>query len=149
MKGKLTKVTNILLNIMFIGGIVTVLTLPGILKLGGTYRGGSFSEHYLAMVFLFGACGVFALMILWELKKMFRTVINDDCFVRENVTSLNRMGLYSFAIALIMIGKNIFNLTLAGMAMVLVFVIAGLFSRVLAQVFDRAVTYKQENDLTI
>lgn len=81
MKGKLTKVTNILLNIMFIGGIVTVLTLPGILKLGGTYRGGSFSEHYLAMV--------------------------------------------------------------------LVFVIAGLFSRVLAQVFDRAVTYKQENDLTI
>ena len=32
---------------------------------------------------------------------------------------------------------------------VLVFLIAGLFSRVLADVFDQAVTYKLENDLTI
>ena len=30
-----------------------------------------------------------------------------------------------------------------------VFLTAGLFSKVLAQVFDRAVHYKQENDLTI
>ena len=33
--------------------------------------------------------------------------------------------------------------------LILVFVIAGLFSKVLAQVFDKAVTYKLENDLTI
>ena len=32
---------------------------------------------------------------------------------------------------------------------ILVFVIAGLFSRVLAMVFEQAVTYKEENDLTI
>ena len=32
---------------------------------------------------------------------------------------------------------------------ILVFVIAGLFSKVLARVFDKAVTYKLENDLTI
>jgi hypothetical protein len=30
-----------------------------------------------------------------------------------------------------------------------VFLFAGLFSKVLARVFDRAVKYKQENDLTI
>ena len=30
-----------------------------------------------------------------------------------------------------------------------VFLLAGLFSLVLAQVFDRAVSYKQDNDLTI
>nr|WP_302629354.1 DUF2975 domain-containing protein [uncultured Eubacterium sp.] len=35
------------------------------------------------------------------------------------------------------------------MAIMMVFIIAGLFSRVLAQVFDKAVTYKLENDLTI
>ena len=39
--------------------------------------------------------------------------------------------------------------TLAALAMVIVFVIAGLFSKVLAQVFDRAVSYKLENDFTI
>lgn len=149
MKGNLTKITNILLNIMFIGGIVTVLTLPLSLKLYAKYMGYELEKYYLLMIILFAICGAFALTIVWDLKKIFRTVMNDDCFVRENVTSLNRMGIYSFGIALVMIAKNIVNLTLAGVAMVLVFVIAGLFSRVLAQVFDCAVTYKQENDLTI
>ena len=32
---------------------------------------------------------------------------------------------------------------------ILVFIIAGLFSKVLSSVFDKAVTYKLENDLTI
>lgn len=45
--------------------------------------------------------------------------------------------------------KCLFNITLATMAIMMVFIIAGLFSRVLAQVFDKAVTYKLENDLTI
>ena len=35
------------------------------------------------------------------------------------------------------------------LAIVCVFLLAGLFSLVLAQVFDRAVSYKQDNDLTI
>ena len=38
---------------------------------------------------------------------------------------------------------------LAMLVVILVFVIAGLFSKVLACVFDEAVRYKQENDLTI
>ena len=40
-------------------------------------------------------------------------------------------------------------MTPAAMVEVLVFLIAGLFSRVLADVFEQAVTYKLENDLTI
>ena len=39
--------------------------------------------------------------------------------------------------------------TAAMMVIVLVFVIAGLFSKVLAMVFDEAIRYKEENDLTI
>jgi len=39
--------------------------------------------------------------------------------------------------------------TPAVFVIVVVFLIAGLFSRVLAIVFDRAVEYKQENDFTI
>jgi hypothetical protein len=40
-------------------------------------------------------------------------------------------------------------ITPAAMVLVAVFTIAGLFSLVLSQVFDQAVTYKLENDLTI
>ena len=40
-------------------------------------------------------------------------------------------------------------MTVAMGVVILVFVIAGLFSKVLACVFEQAVQYKEENDLTI
>ena len=80
---------------------------------------------------------------------MFKTVIKDDCFVKENVISLERMGTFSFAIALITTLRIALYLTPAVLVIILTFIIAGLFSKVLARVFDKAITYKLENDLTI
>ena len=93
--------------------------------------------------------GLFALAILWELRAMFRTVIKEDPFVTSNVTSLKRMGYYAFVIVAAMIAKLFFVVTPTTLILVLVFLIAGLFSHVLSQVFDQAVAYKYENDLTI
>ena len=45
--------------------------------------------------------------------------------------------------------RIIIYLTPAVLVIILTFLIAGLFSKVLSQVFDAAVTYKLENDLTI
>ena len=45
--------------------------------------------------------------------------------------------------------RSIVYATIAMGVVILVFVIAGLFSKVLAQVFQEAVRYKEENDLTI
>ena len=80
---------------------------------------------------------------------MFKSVLQDDCFIQENVKSLNRMGTYSFLIALITCCRLYLYITPAVIIVILVFVIAGLFSKVLSYVFDKAVTYKLENDLTI
>lgn len=80
---------------------------------------------------------------------MFRTVLADDCFVEANVDSLRKMGTYSFFIAVITSFRIFLYLTPAVVVVVLVFVIAGLFSKVLSQVFAKAVEYKLENDLTI
>jgi hypothetical protein len=93
--------------------------------------------------------GVFALVILWELRQMFRTVILEDPFVKGNVISLKRMGICAFIISASMAARLFFVITPAAMVLVAVFLIAGLFSLVLSYVFDQAVTYKQENDLTI
>lgn len=93
--------------------------------------------------------GIMAVLILGELRKMFRTVLKDDCFVKDNVVSLQRMGTYSFIIAVICLLRTALYMTVAMLILVLVFIIAGLFSKVLAFVFDRAVEYKLENDLTI
>lgn len=67
----------------------------------------------------------------------------------ENVKSLKRMGNYSFIIAAVTSVRLCLYSTPGVFVVILVFVIAGLFSKVLAGVFEQAVNYKQENDLTI
>ena len=93
--------------------------------------------------------GILAVLILGELRKMFRTILAQDCFVTENVVSLQRMGTYSFIIAAMCLVRMIMYMTIVMICLVLVFVIAGLFSKVLAFVFEQAVSYKEENDFTI
>jgi hypothetical protein len=133
---------------MFISGIVVCIGVPLIFWKAGKYF-SIFRDYYVPFCIIFMVAGVFALIILWSLRNMFKTVINENPFVRENVNSLKRMGICAFIIAIIMAIRLIFVITPAAAVLVLVFLVAGLFSLVLSQVFDQAVTYKQENDLTI
>lgn len=149
MKWNLTKITKGILDFMFVAGILVIITLPISLKWYGDVVDSQLIEYLWQMVVIFAICGVFALLIIWELRKIFQTVLAEDCFVRENVTSLKQMGTYSFVIAVVMAIRCLFYITLAAAAMVMVFIIAGLFSKVLSQVFDKAVAYKIENDFTI
>ena len=139
MKNKLTLFTKWLLDFMYYAGILTTVLVPVIIYFYGKYN-PYFSIHILSLSVIFMLSGILAVLIIRELRRLFLSVLNDNCFIHENVRSLNRMGTYSFFIALI---------TCCLLVIILTFVIAGLFSKVLSQVFDRAVTYKLENDLTI
>ena len=147
-KSPLIKGTKLILDVMFYSGIVICVTVPLIFKQAGKYF-KIFAEYYLPFCVIFIIAGGFALVILWELRRIFQTVVKGDPFVRENVRSLNIMGISSFCIAFVMLSRLFFVVTPAALVLVAVFAIAGLFSFVLSQVFDQAVTYKQENDLTI
>ena len=149
MKLNIIRFTKAVLDIMFVLGILITATLPFLLKTYGKYVEPGIEKYIWQNSVVLGLCGIFSLMILWELRKMFKTVKADDCFVRNNVTSLKKMSIYSVGIVFFMAVKCLFNITLATMAIMMVFIIAGLFSRVLAQVFDKDVTYKLENDLKI
>ena len=76
-------------------------------------------------------------------------VLADDAFVMENAVSLKRMGKYSFLIAFLSILRLFVAFTPATAVIIIVFSIAGLFCFVLCLVFEQAIRYKQENDLTI
>lgn len=69
--------------------------------------------------------------------------------MQENVISLRKMGNWSFFIALMSVVRSIVYATITMGVVILVFVIAGLFSKVLSFVFEQAVLYKEENDLTV
>lgn len=148
MKDKLTMFTKYLLDFMFYAGILVTLTLPFSIRFYGKYN-TYFGDNYFSLLVVFFLSGVFAVLIIYELRKMFCSVINDDCFIRENVKSLEKMSIYSFFIAVITACRLFIYITPAVLVIILVFVIAGLFSKVLSQVFDKAIDYKLENDLTI
>ncbi len=144
----LTMGTKYLLDTMFYGGIAVTASLPfGIRKIGELLP--QLVTHYEETVIIYFVLGVAALKLIWELRKIFRTVLEENCFVQENVVSLGKMGNWSFFIALMSIVRSVVYATIAMGVVILVFVIAGLFSKVLAYVFQEAVRYKEENDLTI
>lgn len=144
----ITKITKGMLDFMFYAGILVCLTLPVTLKFLGEYF-PHYKIFYFPMLLLFFISGIFAILIILELRCIFRTVLNENCFVKENVQSLKRMGNYSFCIAAVSVFRLLIVITPATLVIILVFIIAGLFSKVLSNVFDQAVTYKLENDLTI
>ena len=88
-------------------------------------------------------------MIIGELRKMFQTVLEENCFIQKNVTSLKKMGYYSLAISIATTIRLFYTITPSTVIIILMFFVAGLFSFVLSKVFQQAVSYKEENDLTI
>ena len=142
MKDKLTLFTKYLLDLLYFAGIFVTATLPFSIKFYGKYNSYFRDNFYSLLVVLF-LSGIFAVLIIHELRKMFLSVI------KENVNSLDKMSIYSFCIALITACRLFIYITPAVFIVILVFVIAGLFSKVLARVFDKAITYKLDNDLTI
>ena len=144
--------TKFLLDFMYFAGIVVTLLLPvpGLWeRVTALVDFHGYERRYTEIIVIYFMLGILAVLILGELRKMFRTVLAEDCFVKDNVVSLQRMGTYSFIIAVICLLRTVLYMTSAMLVLVLVFIVAGLFSKVLAFVFDKAVEYKLENDLTI
>lgn len=141
--------TRYLLNIMFYSGIAVVASLPYTLKLAGRYYSRDIGEHYILMLAIFLLAGICGLVIVYQLKKMIRTVAEKNCFVEENTGSLRLTGKVAFIIAVLFLVKLFILPTPATFIIILTFFIAGVFSHVLSLVFAEAVRYKEENDLTI
>lgn len=148
MKNTITVFTKGLLDFMFYAGILVTLTIPYTIGIYSRHN-PFFVQYYIFLCIVFILSGIFAVLIIKELRSLFRSVLNDDCFIKENVSSLRRMGTYSFCIAAVTASRCYAYLSPAVLVTILVFLIAGLFSKVLSQVFDKAITYKLENDLTI
>ena len=142
------KGTKYLLDFMFYCGIVVTASLPWSIRWIGELLPGLI-RHYEEAVIIYFVLGVAAEKLLWELRKIFRTVLAEDCFVQENVVSLRKMGNWSFFIALMAGVRSVVYMTIAMCVVIFVFLIAGMFSRVLSFVFEQAVAYKEETDWTI
>ena len=148
MNTKLVRFTKYMLDAMFYIGIVLTAAIPVLFYFFGNYI-EAFRKYYVFQCVIYMASGVMALLIVRELRKMFQTVLTENPFVMENAGSLRKMGKSSFMTAFLSIVRLPVSLTPATAVIIIVFTVAGLFSIVLCQVFEKAVQYKLENDLTI
>lgn len=145
---RLVRFTKRLLDVMFYVGMVITVGIPVIFHYVGMYI-EKFKTYYMVQCILYMASGVLALLLVLELRRMLATVLADDAFVMENAVSLRRMGKCSFLIAALSVLRLGVAFTPATAVIIIVFSIAGLFCFVLCLVFQQAIRYKQENDLTI
>ena len=146
----LASFVKLLLDMIFIGGMIILITLPKGLE---WYLGRMYYEigHRTAM-FLLGLLyitGALALLIVNEIRKIFSTLKRRNPFMMDNVKSLKYMGIYSFLIAFFYVFKMFFLNSFLTVIIVMIFIIAGFFSIVLGEVFSQAVRAKEENDFTI
>ena len=146
---KIIKFTKIILDIMYFFWNDSCCDFAVHSKLAGEYYSVAIAQNYYKMLVVFAASSIFGIFILGQLRKMMKTVICDDCFVWQNVKSLEIMSVCSFSISILFILKVFFVPTPATLIIILVFFIAALFCIVLSCVFRQAINYKEENDLTI
>ncbi len=143
-KTKIATVTAILVNIMFFGGIAACILTPFGTKIYG-YSG----KEYIIQTSVVLLSGLASVYIMYQLRHIFKTLTKDDPFVMENAASLKKIAVASFIIAAIYVVKVFLLCTPATIAIIFLFLTAGLFCLTLMSVFTAAVKFKEENSLTI
>ena len=142
------KISEKVITLVFYLGIIAVLTVPWWSKFIRDFFGYDNKKWYFVMIILM-LSGIGAVYILYLLKKMYKTLLSGNPFVRENIASFRKMAVACACIALIYIIKCFFMFTLATVIIVFVFLIGVLFCLTLADIFSRAAYYKEEHDWTV
>ena len=73
-----TKGTKYLLDFMFYGGILVTASLPWSIRWIGKQL-PYLIEHYEESVIIYFVLGIAAEKLLWELRKIFKTVLAGNC----------------------------------------------------------------------
>lgn len=147
-KTKINQITKILVDMLFYLGIIAVLAVPFLAKyLGSFYDYGSPATIIFTVILY--ASGICALYILFNLKQMFKTLLGGNPFVDKNIICFKRMAAACGVISLIYIVKCFLLFSWGTIVVAVMFVVAALFCLTLRNIFEQAISYKLENDLTV
>ncbi len=145
------RLTEALLYAVFCAGCALWLALPFFLDqllvffVDAFIVVPSYREFILVFLMLVGAAG---LLILFELIRLFRT-LRGDPFVMRNAKALKRIGMSALIVTALFAVKCGVYFTPMTLVCALLILLLSLFAFVLASLFEKAVEYKLENELTI
>ena len=107
--------------------------------------------------------GIIALLVIYQLIKIFKNLKKNILFCNDNLVSLKKITIKCFilsvlylalAIIVLIIMKNATNeivyYALAfSIILMLVFMVNGIGIKILCEIYKKAIEYKEENDFTI
>ena len=165
-KRSISSIIKVFLIILFIGCLITIVTLPILMK-NLNYDpicDDTGLDVIVEMVFMYIAA-IPALLMIVEFEKIFSDFEKEKVFSRKNEKRLKRTSIYCLLIGIIfslnaiaynfLISGNMFRTPFRMMYLIIVILISLIFLilsiglMVLRNVYKTAVDNKEENDLTI
>lgn len=158
---KYTKMANLLIIMLNILMAIGIIAGCAAIILGMSREGGVSSKFIVTAVLFFTGTGSL-ILILYNLRKILKTVIKVTPFTMENVRSLRHIAIYCFVITTCYLINFFFNNQFKNFSFIaidskgihtdmefVIFFFAGLFVLILAEVYKQAVEVKEENDYTV
>ena len=172
---KIARTLNILVNIALICNLIALLIVPGLVFASPQARmlmlfsfdipyfllawTAVWGDAYLTVLTLFLLfSGVCTAVILWQGRRVLKTILRGEPFSMENAVSLRRAAVCGFLItaaALVRVVFSLFyyrslqSLTTYNALFVPIFAMFGLLCLIMSALFRQAAELKAENDLTI
>lgn len=157
-KKSLSSCINIILSMtLLLGVVLTIITYYRTFTKNDMFN---FKGIIYLLLLTTGIISTFAIVL--ELKKISKTLVLENPFTWDNVSSLKKLSNCCFIISCTYIINFIFSLSSTTFkviyidrtgihtdAEVFIFLLAGCFIKILSKVFQQAVKYKEDNDLTI
>lgn len=156
----LSKILNIILNFSIIfGGLLTAILIYNTF-INRDIQNILINKVIVVILLMVGISNLF--YIVFKLKGIIKTLIKGDPFVRSNANAFKKISLSSLLIAICYLFNLLLNSDLREFRLiyvdnmsihtdmeVFIFIFASAFIYILAKVFDKAVSFKEDNDLTI
>ena len=143
-----SNITHKLILILIAVDLLSILALPVLVRevllidIGRGYE-SIIANRPLYMYFLglLYIVAILGFLILNNLRKLFVTCLEENVFIKSNVTRLFRMAIEAGLITLAFLTKVFVVNSIMTMLVVFAFFMAAVFCLVLTLLFDQAVTY--------
>ncbi len=136
------------IEIMFYGGILCTVSVPFVI--GRLMEIFSYAPEAVPVYRVtLTVSGALAVYILFNIKNMYKTLLEGSPFVDKNVSAFRRMAVAAAGICVVFMVQTVLAFTVGSLTIGIIFAIACLFSLTLKDLFKQAINYKTENDLTI
>lgn len=140
--------TKICIDILFYVGIICCLLVPFSSKWLFNYFNIT-DDKALFMKMILLLSGISAVYIMWQMKVIFKTLMQGNPFIHANVSCLRKIAMSCMAISFIFIVKLILMPTISTLVIIAIFIVASMLCLTLKDLFKQSIYYKDENDLTV